>query len=385
MALRDGPAGPKGDLPERHYIEEQRGPDLRKVGAVAGGTGVLRRTDLGSEAMRDATSPIADYAIIGCTRSAALISRGGSIDWLCWPRFDSPSIFARLLDVEQRRLLRHPSGVAVHAATRRYLDDTNVIETTFTTDGGTARLLDLMPVMTRGGEADARSRRSGSCCGASKCIDGEVPIEVVYAPRPDYARVTPRLAQRGDLRSTASGARSVLHLRSDAQFVIDDGHRDRALHAAARRVAHVRARVRRSHAGGPPVASATKPIERIDRHDRFWRDWSSQLDVRRPVSRAGPAQRAGAEAADVRAVRRHRRRADDVAPRVDRRRAQLGLSLLLAARCVVDRRARFSTAASTTKAAAFLDWLLYSHAPHAAASADALRRLRRGAACRRTS
>src|SRR3954468_32684 len=91
--------------------------------------------------------PIADYAAIGCTRSVALVSRGGSIDWLCWPRFDSPSIFGRLLDVEKGGCFAiHPN--VEHKSRRRSLDGTNVIETPFTTTSGTAKLLDLMPVMT---------------------------------------------------------------------------------------------------------------------------------------------------------------------------------------------------------------------------------------------
>src|SRR6059058_2983862 len=73
--------------------------------------------------------PIADYAAIGCTRSVALVSRGGSIDWLCWPRFDSPSIFGRLLDIEKGGCFAiHPT--IEHEAKRRYIDGTNVIETT---------------------------------------------------------------------------------------------------------------------------------------------------------------------------------------------------------------------------------------------------------------
>src|SRR5947199_2245794 len=90
--------------------------------------------------------PIADYAIIGCTRSAALISREGSIDWLCWPRFDSPSLFARLLDHDRGGYFAiRPIGE--FRSKRRYLDDTNVLETTFETDAGVVRLVDLMPVI----------------------------------------------------------------------------------------------------------------------------------------------------------------------------------------------------------------------------------------------
>src|SRR5256712_9640822 len=90
--------------------------------------------------------PIADYAIIGCTRSAALISRAGSIDWLCWPRFDSPSVFARILDSQRGGFFAIHPGEAFNAK-RRYLPSTNVLETTFECHSGVVKLVDLMPVM----------------------------------------------------------------------------------------------------------------------------------------------------------------------------------------------------------------------------------------------
>ena len=163
--------------------------------------------------------PIADYAAIGCTRSVALVSRGGSIDWLCWPRFDSPSIFGRLLDIDKGGFFAiHPA--VEHESKRRYLDGTNVIETTFTSGSGTARLIDLMPVMT---EEEKRTTLTPfrQLLRRIEVIEGELPIEIIYAPRPDYARITPRLQHRGDSIHCGWGA-CVLNLRSDAKFEIEE-------------------------------------------------------------------------------------------------------------------------------------------------------------------
>src|SRR5262249_26898545 len=87
---------------------------------------------------------INDYALIGDGRSAALVSRNGAIDWLCWPRFDSPPIFGALLDPHGGSWRIAPVGAA--RMSRRYLGDTNVLETRFETAQGTLVVVDLMTV-----------------------------------------------------------------------------------------------------------------------------------------------------------------------------------------------------------------------------------------------
>src|SRR6202165_1330343 len=87
---------------------------------------------------------IEDYALIGDCESAALVSRDGSIDWLCWPRFDSEACFAALLGSrEHGRWLVAPRDKA--RITRRYRPDTLILETAFETADGAATLIDFMP------------------------------------------------------------------------------------------------------------------------------------------------------------------------------------------------------------------------------------------------
>ena len=129
---------------------------------------------------------IQDYAIIGDGRSAALVSDSGSIDWLCWPRFDSGSIFAAILDSDAggRWRLSCPARSAV---TRRYLAETNVLETRFVEPSGVAVLTDFMPVAT---EEQKREMLwpEHELIRRVECQSGQVTLEVRFDPRPDYGR-----------------------------------------------------------------------------------------------------------------------------------------------------------------------------------------------------
>src|SRR5258707_1703262 len=102
---------------------------------------------------------IEDYALIGDCETAALVGRNGSIDWLCWPRFDSEACFAALLgSSDNGRWLIAPRDPAPRVS-RRYREHTLVLETCFETDTGTVKVVDFMPV--RGAHPTARGPAFG--------------------------------------------------------------------------------------------------------------------------------------------------------------------------------------------------------------------------------
>ena len=101
---------------------------------------------------------IADYGIIGSMRTCALVSKVGSIDWLCLPSFDSPAVFGRMLDWHRGGYFQ-VTPRDVRSVDRRYLLETNILETTFQTETGIAKLTDFMPVDTRSHEMDPEGRR----------------------------------------------------------------------------------------------------------------------------------------------------------------------------------------------------------------------------------
>jgi len=135
--------------------------------------------------------PIEDYAIIGDLQTAALVGRDGSVDWLCFPRFDSPACFAALLGTEEHgRWLLAPAG-GVRRVSRRYRGDSLILETTFETEDGIVRVVDFMP--PRGIDPDIVRLVEG--------VDGRVEMRMDLAIRFDYGRMVPwvhRVADRGD-------------------------------------------------------------------------------------------------------------------------------------------------------------------------------------------
>jgi hypothetical protein len=212
--------------------------------------------------------PIGDYALISDCRTAALVSRAGSVDWLCFPRFDGPSVFARLLDDDGGHF---SVGVAGATATRRYLPGTMTLETTFQTAAGAAVLVDAMAVgrNERGHELGAGS--PGALLRQLTCTEGSVEVEVEYAPRPEYGIVFPLLAEV-DGGVSARGGADVLHLSCSGRMEIDSstasGRRrlrrarpstSRSSTAAAGRTRPTPGRRRRSAGGSPTPPRAGAP------------------------------------------------------------------------------------------------------------------------------
>ncbi len=223
---------------------------------------------------------IADYAAVGDCRAVALISRQGSVDWLCLPSMSGPSVFAALLDRrEGGRLALRPT--APFRTERRYVEGTNVLETVFVTASGRVRVTDLMTL----NGADGRGLQSErELLRIAEGVEGEVELEALYDPRPDYARTRPCLVYRGaalgwvfqhggqafcllaELDMRPSGAAAGLAGR----VVLRPGERRRlSLSHATRDMLVI-----------PPMGAAAD--RRRERTVRWWQDWSAQCSFEGP-------------------------------------------------------------------------------------------------------
>ena len=147
------------------------------------------------------SAPIEDYAMIGDCLTVALVARDGSIDWLCLPRFDSPACFAALLGgTDNGRWQVAPKG-EVRSVRRRYRGDTMVLETEFTTDQGTVRLIDFMP--PRGRAPDVVRIVEG--------VEGRVDMAMDLVLRFDYGSIVPWVERREDGLTAIAGP-DMVHL-----------------------------------------------------------------------------------------------------------------------------------------------------------------------------
>ncbi len=231
---------------------------------------------------RDAThASIEDYGIVGDCRTAALISRAGSIDWLCLPDFSSPSVFAAILDRQRGGLFTiRPCGA--FTATRRYVDETTpVLETIFQTPRGVVRLIDLMPVVD--GAASLQPMRE--ILRVVEGVSGELDLEVCIDPRPNYGRTKPRLQHRGKLGWCYGWSNELLAVRSEFDFTAAGD----VLHATARVRAGERVRVSLSYVKGDvgvlPLLGSDAD-ERLARTLRWWQGWAGRCSYDGPYADA---------------------------------------------------------------------------------------------------
>ena len=206
--------------------------------------------------------PIEDYALIGDTRSAALVGKDGSIDWLCLPRFDSAACFAALLgDVGHGRWLLAPAAGATRA-TRRYRAGTLVLETELVTDTGVVRVVDLMPP----------DEPSPNVLRLVEGVSGQVAMRMELVVRFDYGRIVPWVTKaEGVLRVV--GGPDALALRTPvsvhgrglatvAEFTVGQGE---SIPFALSWYP--------SHLAPPPAVDVAKEISDAE---AWWRAWSDR-------------------------------------------------------------------------------------------------------------
>lgn len=208
------------------------------------------------------STPIEDYAMLGDCRSAALVCRNGSIDWLCLPRFDSDAVFAALLGTpEHGRWLLCPDVPS--RSSRRYLDGSLVLETTFETEEGAVRLQDFMVASHDGHTHSHLIRR---VCG----VRGRVPMKTELVMRFGHGRIVPWVTQDADgLRAVAGPDQLVLRtplemegqdMTSTAQFTLGEGESTWFV------LSHGP-----SHLEAPP---SVDPEEALSTTLSFWEEWS---------------------------------------------------------------------------------------------------------------
>ena len=216
--------------------------------------------------------PIGDYAMLSDCHSAALVSRDGSVDWLCCLRFDAPSVFGRLLDERAGHFSIRPVGE--YQASRRYADQTMVLETTFTSTSGTGVLTDAMAVGQGERGHDLGEASPGALLRRLSCTSGTIDAEISYAPRPEYGLIEPILFPvTGGL--AARGGAHRLMLSTPVPFTVSGA----TATAQIRLVAGQAAVFALGHAQliGPPLAAWT-PDEitaRLDDTTESWRSWSA--------------------------------------------------------------------------------------------------------------
>jgi GH15 family glucan-1,4-alpha-glucosidase len=218
----------------------------------------------------DYPSPIADYALIGDGQTAALVDKRGSIDWLCWPRFDSPACFAALLGTRENGFWRVAPEIPPLRVTRHYWPDTMVLETLFDTAAGTVALIDFMAI---GGNRLIRIVEGRQ---------GSVPMLANIIPCFDYGRIDATITEQDDGR--------ILHATAgtDSVTLTSDGPKATGVFVVA---AGQRARFTLSYGDASPAAPPTSDDidAALTETAEHWREWS-QINLYRGRYR-GPVHR----------------------------------------------------------------------------------------------
>ena len=251
--------------------------------AAAAATGTVASMPQSAAAPSPFT-PIADYAFLSDCHTGALIAPDGTIDWLCIPRFDSPSVFGSLLDRGAGAFRLAPFGINVPSG-RDYLPGTNTLVTVWKTPSGWAMVNDALTMGPRRGEDTITPHTRPPTdedadhvlVRTVKCIEGSVEIELVCEPGFDYGRVFPDWALAPDRhRADATGAGQTMRLQTDMLLGVE------ANHVRARHVLHEGEELfcALSWDDDAPVPTTVEEANaRLEATTRFWRHWLARARI----------------------------------------------------------------------------------------------------------
>jgi GH15 family glucan-1,4-alpha-glucosidase len=222
-------------------------------------------------------TPIADYGLLSDCNSAALVSRAGSIDWLCLPRYDSPAVFAAILDDDGGRWSIAPTADAT--ATREYVDGTLVLETTFAAETGTVRVRDAFLFADAQRSHDLGLDAPHELVRLVEGIDGDVELAMELAPRPEYGLVRP-LFRRTDDGGRTFGGPNQISVRAGVPVEVD-GPTMRATFTvrAGDQVAFAVRWVPPDAQDAPQATAPAGIAARIDDTIAGWRSWEADHDI----------------------------------------------------------------------------------------------------------
>jgi GH15 family glucan-1,4-alpha-glucosidase len=249
-----------------------------------------------SAAMPSPFPPIAEYGFLSDCHTGALVAPDGSIDWLCVPRFDSPSVFGALLDRQAGDFRFAPFGVNVPSA-RIYEPGTNILLTTWKTQSGWAIVRDALILGPRRGEdlitphtrPPTDEDAEHLLVRVAMCLDGEVEMELTCAPVFDYGRAPAQwsVAEDGHV-ADASADGLTIRLESDLAVGVE-GERVRARHVLAQGEQVYCSLSWAEQLAGPHTLDEAN--ERIAATARFWRGWLDRARIpdhrwRAPIQRS---------------------------------------------------------------------------------------------------
>ena len=234
--------------------------------------------------------PIADYGFLSDCHTGALLASDGAIEWLCMPHFDSPSVFASMLDRGAGRFRVGPYGLYVPAG-RRYLPGTNVIETTWMTPQGWVRVLDALTIGEwHDNEEGSSHTRPPTDYDADhimvrviECMQGQVQMEMVCEPMLDYGATMATWSAVEDGRTESGpaldagdgsdGAKTAFRLFSDMRMGIE-GNRVHARHTLSEGEKRFCAMSWTEGLGGPRTVEQAEA--HLKRTTHFWRTWLAE-------------------------------------------------------------------------------------------------------------